>query len=222
MSEFEQCYSEFLEHHKQHRSGERMGRLIRGHGFAEKLLLQNVWWPLFGTFRNLHPEYEIYDWNRKSQFLDFAFLPEYGRFGLECDGFQSHIKDMDREKHSYAVNRENFLTGMGWRMFHFTFDDVQRRPEICRMLLQLALAPHLIRIESQPQINLKDREVLHLAWALGRKIRPKDVRDHLQINFRTARTRLQSLVEKRLLKPIINGKDIRCYELVESSLEKLL
>lgn len=222
MSEFEQCYSEFLERHTQHRSGERRGRLIRGHGFAEKLLLQNVWWPLFGTFRNLHPEYEIYDWNRKSQFLDFAYLPEYGRFGLECDGFQSHIKDMDREKHSYAVNRENFLNGMGWRMFHFTFDDVQRRPEICRMLLQLALAPHLIRSGSQHQINLKDREVLQLAWALGRKIRPKDVRDHLQINFRTARTRLQSLVEKRLLKPIINGKDIRFYELVESSLENLL
>ncbi|OBZ10994.1 hypothetical protein A7975_18590 [Bacillus sp. FJAT-26390] len=67
-------------------------------------LLQNVCWPVFGTFRNLHPEYEIYDWNRKSQFLDFAFLPEFGRFGLECDDFQSHIKDMDREKHSYASN----------------------------------------------------------------------------------------------------------------------
>lgn len=222
MSEFEQCYSEFLKYHEQHRSGERRGRLLRGHGFAEKLLLQNVWWPLFGTFRNLHPEYEIYDWNRKSQFLDFAFLPEYGRFGLECDGFQSHIKDIDREKHSYAVNRENFLTGMGWRMLHFTFDDVQRRPEICRMLLQLVLSPHLIRSESEQQINLKDREVLQLAWALGRKIRPKDVRDHLQINFRTARIRLHSLVEKRLLKPINNGKDIRYYELIESSFEKLL
>jgi hypothetical protein len=110
MSEFEQRYNEFLEYHEQQRTGERRGRLVRGHGFAEKLLLQNVWWPLFGTFRNLHPEYEIYDWNRKSQFLDFAYLTDFGRFGLECDGFQSHIKDMAREKHSYAVNRDNFLT----------------------------------------------------------------------------------------------------------------
>lgn len=222
MSNFEQSYAEFLEIHEKHRSGERKGRLVRGHGFAEKLLLQNVWWPLFGNFHNLHPEYEVYDWNRKSQFLDFAFLPEFGRFGIECDGFQSHIKDMDREKHSYAVNRDNFLTGMGWRMFHFTFDDVQRRPEICRMLLQLSLAPHLIRVDTHKLINLKDREVLHLAWSLGRKIRPKDVQNHFKINFRTARHRLHTLVEKRLLRPVINGKDIRFYELTEGSLEKLL
>jgi hypothetical protein len=222
VNEFEHCYREFLEYHEQHRSGERKGRLVRGHGFAEKLLLQNVWWPLFGTFRNLHPEYEINDWNRKSQFLDFAFLPEFGRFGLECDGFQSHIKDMDREKHSYAVNRDNFLTGMGWRMLHFTFDDVQRRPEICRMLLQMALAPHLIRSDTDHQLSHKDREVLQLAWSLGRKIRPKDVQNHLQMNFRTSRIRLHSLVSKKLLRPIINGRDIRFYELVEGSLEKLL
>ncbi|OMF37800.1 hypothetical protein BK133_04520 [Paenibacillus sp. FSL H8-0548] len=222
MSDFEQSYNEFIEYHELCRNGERRGRLLRGHGFAEKLLLQNVWWPLFGTFRNLHPEYEIYDWNRKSQFLDFAFLPEFGQFGIECDGFQSHIKDMDREKHSYAVNRENFLTGMGWRMLHFTFDDVQRRPEICRMLLQMALAPHLIRSEFDHQITYKEREVLQIAWSLGRKIRPKDVQDHLQINFRTARSRLLSLVQKQLLLPIINGKDIRYYELVEGSHERLL
>ena len=41
MSDFEQCYSKFLEYHEWRRSGERRGRLVRGHGFAEKLLLQN-------------------------------------------------------------------------------------------------------------------------------------------------------------------------------------
>lgn len=227
MNDFDQAYSKFLMHHEEHRRGERRGRLVRGHSYAEKLFLQNVWWPLFGTFEHLHPEFEIYDWNRKSQFLDFAFLPEFGRFGLECDGYQSHIKDMDREKHNYAVNRETFLTGMGWKMLHFTFDDVQRRPEICRMLLQLALAPYLIRNQSDHQIDdhqidIKDREVLQLAWTLGRKIRPKDVSDHLKINYRTARKRLRSLVEKRLLQPMINGRDVRCYELAEGSFEKLL
>lgn len=222
MSDFERAYSEFLIYHEEGRSGERRGRLVRGHSYAEKLFLQNVWWPLFGTFDDLHPEYEIYDWNRKSQFLDFAFLPEFGRFGLECDGFQSHIKDMDREKHSYAVNRETFLTGMGWRMLHFTFDDVQRRPEVCRMLLQLALAPFLIRNHSDRQIDLKEREVLKLAWTLGRKIRPKDVSNHLQINFRTARNRLHSLVKKGFLQPVSNSRDVRYYELAEGSLEQLL
>lgn len=98
---FEKEHEAFIERHLSARTGERRGRLARGHQYAEKLLLQNVWWPLFGNLDHLHPEYEVYDWNRKSQFLDFAFLPPYGRFGLECDGYQSHVKDMDREKFSF-------------------------------------------------------------------------------------------------------------------------
>ncbi|GJM81478.1 hypothetical protein HMSSN139_39740 [Paenibacillus sp. HMSSN-139] len=71
--DFDQAHQAFMEKHLAGRTGERKGRLQRGHQYAEKLLLQNVWWPLFGTLEHLHPEYEIYDWNRKSQFLDFAF-----------------------------------------------------------------------------------------------------------------------------------------------------
>lgn len=135
--EFEKAHQLLLDRHLSIRSGERRGRLSRGHQYAEKLMLRNVWWPLFGNLDDLHPEYEIYDWNRKSQFLDVAFLPSYGKFGLECDGYQSHVKDMDREKFSYSLNRDTFLSGMGWRIIHFSFDDVQNRPEICRMLLQM-------------------------------------------------------------------------------------
>lgn len=71
--EFEAAHRLFIEQHTSERSGERKGRLVRGHNFAERLFLQNVWWPLFESLEHLHPEYEVYDWNRKSQFLDFAF-----------------------------------------------------------------------------------------------------------------------------------------------------
>jgi len=83
---FEAAHRAFMEEHLSRRSGERKGRLERGHAHAERLLLHNVWWPLFGSLENLHPEYEVYDWNRKSVFLDFAYLPSIGRIGIECDG----------------------------------------------------------------------------------------------------------------------------------------
>ncbi|MFD0697751.1 hypothetical protein ACFQZT_27115 [Paenibacillus sp. GCM10027628] len=220
--DFEKAHQQFLEHHAARRFGERKGRLLRGHRHAEKLLLQNVWWPLFGTLENLHPEYEVYDWNRKSQFLDFAFLPSFGRFGIECDGFQSHVKDMDREKFSYALNRDTFLTGMGWKMIHFSFDDVQNRPEVCRMLLQLVMSPYLIRSTSIHPAVMGEKEVLRLAWELGRWVRPKDVSDHLQVDFRTARKWLRSLVDKGWLEPISRGSGVRYYELKEDTLEHLL
>ncbi|NOV01693.1 hypothetical protein GC097_16885 [Paenibacillus sp. LMG 31457] len=201
--------------HLAHRFGERKGRLLRGHNFAEKLLLQNVWWPLFGNFDNLHPEYEIYDWNRKSQFLDFAFLTPYGRFGIECDGFQSHIKEMDREKFSYALNRDTFLTGMGWKMIHFSFDDIQHRPEICRMLLQLVIGPHMLQNAPSSAISIspEEKEVIRFAINLGKPIRPKDLTSQCGINFRTARKRLHSLAEKGILRPIGRGTVTRYYEL---------
>jgi len=196
--------------------------LLRGHNYAEKLLLQNVWWPLFGSLDHLHPEYEIFDWNRKTQYLDFAFLPPYGRFGLECDGFQSHVKDMDREKFSYALNRDTFLTGLGWRMIHFSFDDVQNRPEVCRMLLQVVFGPYLMRAPSEQPLAPAEREVLRFAWQKGEALRPKDVVDRFQVNFRTARKWLQALVEKGWFVPIERGGDIRYYELKEGPWDQLL
>ncbi|QUL57378.1 hypothetical protein KDC22_13425 [Paenibacillus tritici] len=212
--EFEQAHGNFLEMHTNDRGGERRGRLLRGHNYAEKLFLQNVWWPLFESLEHLHPEYEVYDWNRKSQFLDFAFLPLNGaRFGIECDGYQSHIKDMDRERFSYALNRDTFLTGMGWRLLHFSFDDIQQRPEVCRMLLQLALAPYLARNRAGGEHLLsKEKEVLRLAWQLGRPVRPKDVTDNLQINFRTARKLLVTLSDNGLIKPVASNERVRYYE----------
>lgn len=181
-----------------------------------------MWWPLFESLEHLHPEYEVYDWNRKSQFLDFAFLPQSGgRIGIECDGFQSHVKDMDREKFSYSLNRDTFLTGMGWRMLHFSFDDLQQRPEVCRMLLQLVLAPYLARKTLASDILSEENEVLRLAWRLAKPIRPKDVCDHFRINYRTARRLLQALSNKGLLKPVNLKERVRYYEVKAMQADQL-
>ncbi|WP_410512547.1 hypothetical protein PaeBR_21695 [Paenibacillus sp. BR2-3] len=219
--DFEKEYQLLIEHHLDARTGERRGRLVRGHQYAEKLLLQNVWWPLFGNLDHLHPEYEVYDWNRKSQFLDFAFLPPYGRFGLECDGFQSHIKDMDRERFSYSLNRETFLAGMGWRIIHFSFEDVQKRPEICRMLLQMVIGPSQIRNIAASPVSPMERELVRLAWNLGKPLRPRDIMNLYQVNFRTARKWLQEMVVKGMLRPLIKNKYTCYYEPVEGLSERL-
>lgn len=45
MHTFEHMHTLFIEKHVENRSGERKARLLRGHSYGEKLLLQNVWWP---------------------------------------------------------------------------------------------------------------------------------------------------------------------------------
>ncbi|MGO4500406.1 hypothetical protein AB4114_31525 [Paenibacillus sp. 2RAB27] len=219
--EFELAHQTFMKKHTALRRGERKGRLLRGHNYAEKLFLQQVWYPLFQHFDHLHPEYEIYDWNRKSQFIDFAYLTPFGRFGIECDGYQSHVKDMDREKFSYSLNRETFLTGMGWKMIHFSFDDIQHRPDVCRMLLQMVIGPRMIRHGATNFSAIMEKEMLRLAWQLGSRVRPKDVIEQFDIDFRTARKRLRNLVDKGYLTPVVRGEDVRYYELNQVSMEHL-
>lgn len=90
---FEAAHERYIQQHLEARSGERRGRLERGHQYAEKLFLRTIWWPLLGRFDDLHPEYEVQDWNRRSQFLDFVFLPRAeprffsDRHGLENAAF---------------------------------------------------------------------------------------------------------------------------------------
>lgn len=128
---------------------------------------------------------------------------------------------MDREKFNYALNRDSFLTGMGWKMLHFAFDDIQRRPDVCRMLLQLSVGPLLI---GSPHLQIKNerigsillspfqKEVLKFAWRLGRPIKPRDVMQQYNLSFRPARELLLGLVDRSLLTPRTNGKQIRGYE----------
>ncbi|MDQ0063130.1 hypothetical protein J2T14_005352 [Paenibacillus harenae] len=94
-----------------------------------------------------------------------------------------------------------------------------RRPDVCQMLLQLALAPYLIRsrITLLPTLPASEREVLRLAWSLGRPIRPSDVKTALQINFRTARNRLQTLSTKGFIEPLPTGNGVSQYKLTDQA-----
>ncbi|EOS53437.1 hypothetical protein [Paenibacillus barengoltzii] len=139
---FEENYTAFLEHHLARRSGERRGRLERGHAHAESLFLRNVWWPLRGNFDDLHPEYEVTDWRGRSYFADFAWLPGNGELKLlfEIKGYAAHVRDMDRQKYCHELNRETFLHAMGYQVISFAYDDVEQRPELCINLLRMVLS----------------------------------------------------------------------------------
>lgn len=51
---FEEEHAAFIRYHLDNRTGERRGRLDRGHRYGESLFLRNVWWPLRGGFEDLH------------------------------------------------------------------------------------------------------------------------------------------------------------------------
>jgi hypothetical protein len=82
---FDEAYSRFILHHLKHRKGEAKRRLKDGHGHAEKMFLELVWWPALGNFNQLHPEFEIQDFQNGFRYLDYAFIREPFRICFEID-----------------------------------------------------------------------------------------------------------------------------------------
>lgn len=215
---FEENYTAFLEHHLTRRSGERRGRLERGHAHAESLFLRNVWWPLRGNFDDLHPEYEVTDWRGRSYFADFAWLPGNGELKLlfEIKGYAAHVRDMDRQKYCHELNRETFLHAMGYQVISFAYDDVEQHPELCINLLRMVLSRYHPDQVPVTRGLLAEKELIRLAVQLARPIRPVDVERHFELNHKTAVQMLHKVTAKGWMRPVYRGKGERIvkYELV--------
>lgn len=193
---FEEAHFEFIQQHLRKRTGERRGRLDRGHQAAEKLFCKNVWWPLQRSFNHLHPEYEVLDWRGRSFFCDFAWITQMVKLIIEIKGYGPHVRDMDRQKYCKELNRETFLSGMGFQVISFAYDDVAYRPELSITLLRLVLSRFQSSAAPKNKGTVTEQEILRLAYTLAHPLRPKDVANHLQINHRTAVKSLQSLCTK--------------------------
>ncbi|GIP34611.1 hypothetical protein [Paenibacillus sp. J2TS4] len=221
MKGFKEAHSAFIEDHLNKRSGERRGRLERGHGHAETLFAQNIWWPLKGHFDELHPEYEVPDWRGRSYFADFVFAPKLWRILIEIKGFSEHVANMDRRKYCNELNRETFLSGMGFRVISFAYDDVAQRPDLCIYLLRILLNRYESANANVERVFFADNEILRYSLFLARPIRPIDISRYFSIDHRTAVARLKRLCHKGWLKPIIRGtgQRILSYEVTKQGLD---
>ena len=157
------------------------------------------------------------DWRGLAYYCDFAWLTPSIKLIIEIKGFGSHVRDMDRQKYCNELNRETFLSAMGFQVVSFAYDNVANRPELCltlclRMLLSQDRTPSS-HIEDPP--NLMEREIIRFACASSSPLRPIDVETQLRINHRTAVRTLQSLCRKGLFTPntAASGKYVVRYEL---------
>ncbi|MEW9702936.1 DUF559 domain-containing protein [Paenibacillus sp. SI8] len=219
----EETCGEFIRLHLSKRSGERQSRLARGHRHAESLFLKYVWWPLRGNFMDLHPEYEVLDWRGRSYFADYAWLPGFVKLIIEIKGFAAHVRDMDRQKYCNELNRETFLHAMGFHVISFAYDDVEQRPDLCITLLRMVLSKYQPGQAPVSRALLAEKEIVRLAIALAKPIRPKDVEHHFEIDHRTAVLMLKKMCAKGLLLPSFRGNKERIvrYELARGVLDYL-
>lgn len=221
MEVFDKAHSAFLRYHLESRSGERRGRLERGHGHAEKLFAQNIWWPLKGHFDYLHPEFEVLDWRGRPYFADFLFMPKHWKVLIEIKGYGEHVANMDRQKYCNELNRETFMKGMGFHLISFAYDDVAYRPELCIYLLRTVLSRFESADTKVKRVFFADNEIIRFSIFLARPIRSIDISRHFSIDHRTAVGHLQRLCNKGWMKPLSRGTGQRIlyYELTRQGLD---
>lgn len=95
---------------------------------------------LRGHFRDLHPQFEVLDWRGVSYFCNFAFITSHLKLIIEIKGLDTYASGMDRQTFCNELNRETFLSAMGYQVISFAYEDVANRPEICIMLLRIVIS----------------------------------------------------------------------------------
>ncbi|WP_337098628.1 hypothetical protein [Paenibacillus sp. YIM B09110] len=85
------------------------------HGYAEKLFLEKVWFPVFHHFDSLNPEYEVEDY---------------------IDGYKQHASHATRAQFADSLMRQNHLVLDGWRILRFSFDHINDKPRMCQQVIQ--------------------------------------------------------------------------------------
>ncbi|MFC5402162.1 DNA-binding response regulator [Cohnella soli] len=198
--DFNTAYTQWLSKHRSLRQGERLRRLDEGHGYLEKLILENVWWPAVGHFDDLHPEYEVFDFRDGTRFLDFAWLPGTVKLDIEGDGFDTHARKISLTGFDDDRIRQNHLVIDEWKVLRFTHNMVNERPRLCQQMLQQFIGAVYgkrgLSERATNRLNSEERDIIRLTLRIRQTVSPADVCKLLDVEAQKARKLLRGLVAK--------------------------
>jgi very-short-patch-repair endonuclease len=220
---FKNAYELFMQEHLKARTGEAKRRLKEGHKHAEKLFLDKVWWPAFGSFIHLHPEFEVQDFKDGHRFLDFAYIRPTFRACFEIDGYGPHLRDVDRRQFADQLNRQNHLIIDGWKVIRFAYDEINERPRHCQQTIQQLMGRWLGETKISVAMTSDEKEIIRLATRVMESITPGEVSAQLGIGRRKAQRLLHQLADKQILSKSGGGSArIRSYQLNSNRVDDYL
>lgn len=212
--EFHNAYEEFLNQRIQTDRSRSKERMELGLQHAEKIFLENVWWPAFRNLKGLHPQYEIRDFKDGRRYIDFAFIQAHFRIAIEIDGMGPHWREISQEKFSDHCRRQNHLVIDGWHVLRFTYKDVQHSPRLCQQTIQQLLgrlAGDASRTLSK--LSLTDREIVRFALSRARPVSVTEIATHVQLKKHATIQHLKQLCDTNWLEPANGSLRIHAYRI---------
>ncbi|MFX3631586.1 MAG: DNA-binding response regulator [Candidatus Pristimantibacillus sp.] len=209
---FEVYYEEWLHTQLAASVGDRKRRL-EDERFAERLFLEQIWWPAIGNFEDLHGEYEVSDFKDGKRFLDYAFIRAPYQVCFEIDGFGPHCRDIDRNKFADGLMRQNHLILDGWIVIRLSYDDVKKKPRQCQQIIH-QLFGRLYSLKPNQELTPNHKEILRYMSISQKSVSPNEISTYLHIGIKKARKLLKELVDKQYLVPATSSQQrIRVYKL---------
>lgn len=218
---FQMEHEKWISDHLRRRRGERLDALKRGHGYGNRLFVEQIWWPLAGHFHGLHPEYEVKDWRGRSYFVDFMWVIGGIRIIFEVMDFGSH--GTDRTKYRRDLNRGLFLQAQDCSVYYISLDELKENPSFILSALRNILSPYIAAEFGVKRRVLKpyskiERDLMRAAIRHNRVIRPAEAARELELHTMTVIKYCRLLVEKGKFRAVPRGVSGRViyYEYVGS------
>jgi hypothetical protein len=211
----------WIHQHLKQRRGERLDALKRGHGYGNQLFIEQIWWPLVGHFRDLHPEYEVKDWRGRSYFADFMWIVGALRIVFEIMDYGSH--GTDRTKYRMDLNRGLFLQSQDCTIYYISLDELKENPTFILSALRNILFPYLSaksgvnKVYSRPYSKI-ERDLMRAAIRHNRVIRPTETARELELHKMTVIKYCRILVSKGKFRAVARGisQKVNYYEYIGS------
>ena len=203
---FEAAYHFWLNKHIRNSSGERRRRLKQGLGDAELLFVRELWWPAFGNFDGLHPEYEVRDFKDGSRFLDFAYLKPGLMVCIEIDPYGTHYGKISRWQYDDNLERHNDLVIDGWKILRFSRDQLVNQPRRCQLKIQQALGKWESNQHQTPCDHPIDRAIVQVMSARAVPMSPIEIARELGWDNSTISKHLKQLLNAELVLPEKAGR----------------
>ncbi|MFC5531757.1 hypothetical protein [Cohnella yongneupensis] len=195
---FELAYGKFLKEQQRSSSGMRL-EMLKKHGPGERKLLELLW-SVFKSFEGIELEYEVVTSTGVRNYIDAFYKPL--RIAFEAEGFVVHAEKITRDRFDSEKNKVRSVGIAGYLYFPFSWDEMDKRPELCKRSIYEVLGQRSTGVETE-YLHLApyEREIIRLGLRLTEGFRISDIRECLQCSAGLASKLVKSLHHKRILRP---------------------
>ncbi|WP_035344785.1 hypothetical protein [Halalkalibacter hemicellulosilyticus] len=214
MSTFDQEFNGWLQNQIAEEPNHRRREFLEnGLGHGTLVFLRDIWFPTFGNFNHLYPEWEVRDFNDGYRYLDLAYRPgPHVKGCIEIQGYGPHARDLDVRRFKDLCWRHSLLALDGWILLPIAYLSIKEEPSRCQQLT-LAFVGKFISGDAPTELSWLEAEIVRYTRRTLHPVTPLEIAQHLHISVRHTRKLLVKLKEKQILMVTSGKKRARTYTL---------